>query len=232
MKRSEINNAIKQAKAAMEAINFKLPYFSEWGPEQWNANRNKIDNMKEVMLGWDVTDFGTGDFAHVGAVLFTMRNGNLYNEKAGVPYCEKVIVFMDDEKQVIPYHFHNNKTEDIINRGNGIMEIELYNSTADGKIDYESESVDVYMDGICHTVKAGEIVEILPGNSITLTPGLYHRFGAKKGAGNLVAGEVSKINDDNLDNVFAEEQKRFSDIIEDEPILHPLCNEYDAIRSK
>ena len=129
MKRSEINNAIKQAKAAMEAINFKLPYFSEWGPEQWNANRDKIDNMKEVMLGWDVTDFGTGDFAHVGAVLFTMRNGNLYNEKAGVPYCEKVIVFMDDEKQVIPYHFHNNKTEDIINRGNGIMEIELYSDS-------------------------------------------------------------------------------------------------------
>lgn len=228
MKRSEINQAIMKAKEAMAAINFKLPYFAEWSPEKWKENKDKIENIKEVMLGWDVTDFGSGDFQHTGAVLFTMRNGNLYNQSAGVPYCEKAIVFIDDEKQVIPFHFHNNKTEDIINRGNGIMEIELYNSTEAGKIDYNKD-VEVYMDGIPYTVKAGEILEITPGNSITLTPGLYHRFGAKKGAGNLVVGEVSKINDDNLDNVFAEEQKRFSDIIEDEPILHLLCNEYCKI---
>lgn len=228
MKRSEINQAIIKAKEAMAAISFKLPCFAEWGPQKWEENKDKIENIKEVMLGWDVTDFGSGDFRHTGAVLFTMRNGNLYNPSAGVPYCEKAIVFLDDEKQVIPFHYHNNKTEDIINRGNGIMEIELYNSTEDGKIDYHKD-VEVCMDGIPYTVKAGEILEITPGNSITLTPGLYHRFGAKKGAGNLVAGEVSKINDDNLDNVFAEEQKRFSDIIEDEPILHPLCNEYCII---
>lgn len=224
MKRSEINQAIIKAKEAMSRIHFQLPYFAEWGPEKWEQNKEKTDNIKEIMLGWDVTDFGSGDFRHIGAVLFTIRNGNLYNPKAGVPYCEKVIVFTDEDKQVIPFHFHKNKTEDIINRGNGIMEIELYHSDADGKIDYERD-VEVYMDGICYTLKPGKIYEIAPGNSITLTPGIYHRFGAKKGAGNLVAGEVSKINDDNLDNVFAEEQKRFSDIEEDEPVLYPLCNE-------
>lgn len=231
MKRSEINQAIKTAKEALDAIHFKLPYFAEWGEKEWLENISKADNIREVMLGWDVTDFGSGDFKHTGAVLFTIRNGNLYNPKAGVPYCEKVIVFSDEEKQVIPFHYHNNKTEDIINRGNGIMEIELYNSTKDGKIDYNTENVEVYMDGILYTVKAGEILEITPGNSITLTPGLYHRFGAKQHAGNLVAGEVSKINDDNLDNVFAEEQKRFSEIEEDETVLHPLCNEYDRIEN-
>lgn len=76
--------------------------------------------MKKVMQGWDVTDFGSDDFAHTGAVLFTIRNGDLYDPDTGVPYCEKVIVFDSTEKQVIPLHFHNNKTEDIINRGNGI----------------------------------------------------------------------------------------------------------------
>lgn len=229
MKRSEINQAIRMAKQALEAIRFKLPYFAEWEEKDWLENAEKTDNIKDVMLGWDVTDFGSGDFKHTGAVLFTLRNGSLYHPEAGVPYCEKVIVFSDEDKQVIPFHYHNHKTEDIINRGNGIMEIELYNAAEDGGIDYQSKEAEVYMDGIRHTVKTGEIIEITPGNSITLTPGLYHRFGAKKHAGNLVAGEVSKINDDNLDNVFAEKQNRFSRIEEDEPILHPLCNEYDRI---
>ena len=43
-------------------------------------------------------------------------------------------------------------------------------------------------------------------------------------------GEVSKINDDNIDNRFAEESaSRFSSIEEDEAVLHPLCNEYDRL---
>ena len=228
MKRSEINQAIENAKIAMGKINFKLPEFSKWNEDEWKNNINKIDTIKDVMLGWDVTDFGSDDFKNIGAVLFTIRNGNLYNPEVGVPYCEKVIVFNGDEKQVIPFHFHRNKTEDIINRGNGILEIELYNSTEDDKIDYESD-VEIYMDGILHTVKPGEMFEIHPGNSISLTPGVYHRFGGKKGAGNLVVGEVSKINDDNIDNVFAEEQKRFSAIIEDEKRKYVLCNEYDSL---
>ncbi len=224
MKRSEINRAIKTAEEALDKIQFKLPSFSKWTPQEWKEKRERTGRIRKVMLGWDVTDFGSNDFAHVGAVLFTIRNGYLYDPDIGVPYCEKVIVFDSSEKQVIPLHFHNNKTEDIINRGNGIMEIELYNSTADGKVDYETP-VKIFMDGMEYETEAGKIVEIMPGNSISLTPGIYHRFGAKKGAGNLVAGEVSKINDDNLDNVFAEEQKRFSEIEEDEEILYPLCNE-------
>ncbi len=225
MKRSEINQAIENAKKALADIQFCLPMFAYWTWDEWKENKEAISSIKQVMQGWDVTDFGSDDFKNVGAVLFTIRNGNLYNPNIGVPYCEKIIVFDDTEKQVIPLHFHNNKTEDIINRGNGIMEIELFNSKTDASINYAS-IIEVYMDGIKHTFKPGEIIKILPGNSITLTPGLYHRFGGKKGAGNLVVGEVSKINDDNMDNVFAEKQKRFTDTVEDEAANHPLVNEY------
>ena len=42
-------------------------------------------------------------------------------------------------------------------------------------------------------------------------------------------GEVSAVNDDTTDNYFAEPVARFADIVEDEPIYHPLCNEYDRI---
>lgn len=228
LKRSEINRAIENANKALAEIKFFLPKFGYWTIDDWKKNKESIGTIKEVMQGWDVTDFGTDDFTNVGAVLFTIRNGNLYNSKIGVPYCEKVIVFDDKEKQVIPLHAHKMKTEDIINRGNGIMEIELFNSKADGSMDYDSP-VHVFMDSIEYTLQPGEIVEVLPGNSITLTPGLFHRFGCKKGAGKLVVGEVSKINDDNDDNVFAEKQKRFSDIVEDEEAKYLLVNEYDRL---
>ncbi len=29
------------------------------------------------MLGWDVTDFGYGDFDNVGLLIFTLRNGSV-----------------------------------------------------------------------------------------------------------------------------------------------------------
>ncbi len=228
MKRSEINQAIRKAKQALSDISFTLPSFSQWSVDQWKQNKDNIDVIRDVMLGWDVTDFGTDDFKNVGAVLFTVRNGNLYNENIGVPYCEKIIVFDDSHRQMIPLHHHVHKTEDIINRGNGIMEIELFNSKPDGSVDTESDVV-AYMDGLKKVFKAGKVYEVFPGDSITLTPGMIHRFGCKKGAGCLVVGEVSKINDDNKDNVFAQPLLRFSNIEQDEDSEFVLCNEYDTI---
>ena len=34
------------------------------------------------------------------------------------------------------------------------------------------------------------------------------------------------MNDDNPDNYWLENTYRFSEIEEDEPVVHPLCNEY------
>ena len=228
MKRSEVNQAIRFSMEILDKIQFYLPDFAYWRIDEWKKRKGEWENVKDVMQGWDVTDFGSGDFAHIGATLFTIRNGNLTRPEIGVPYCEKVIIFNDNEKQVIPLHFHKNKTEDIINRGNGILEIELFHSDEDGNPDLHRE-VEFFMDGIRHRVRAGEIISIHPGNSITLKPGIYHRFGAKKGAGALVAGEVSKVNDDNLDNVFAEKQNRFTQILEDEKAEWPLVNEHNNL---
>jgi len=75
-------------------------------------------------------------------------------------------------------------------------------------------------------VKAGGVLELMPGESITLTPRVYHRFWAKVGKGPLVCGEVSSVNDDNTDNHFAVETRRFAEIEEDEKPRHLLCNEY------
>ena len=223
MKRSEINNYLRWSVELLDKYQIKLPRFAYWSMDEWEDNKDKIDTLRTVMAGWDITDFGSNDFDHTGAVLYTVRNGNLEYPGVGSPYAEKYLLFK--EGQYLPNHYHVSKTEDIINRGGGVMAMRFYNRLPDGTVDYESD-VTYSSDGIFYTVKAGEEVLITPGNSVRITPYLYHLFGAKEGYGPLIAGEVSAVNDDKTDNYFAEPTARFADIVEDEPILYPLCNEY------
>lgn len=200
-------------------------FFAGFAPDKKNFNSPEKETIVKTMLGWDVTDFGSDDFDACGAVLFTVRNGNIYDESIGVPYAEKYIFLRDGNEQEIPLHYHIHKTEDIINRAGGVLCVQLVAKGEDGAPDY-SKPVTVYRDGIKYEAKGGEVVEISTGNSITLTPYMFHRFFAKTGCGDLVIGEVSKINDDNIDNVFANPSDRFCEIDEDEPVYRLLVNEY------
>lgn len=228
MKRSEINKALVWAKELLEKYQIKLPPFGYWTLAEWQEKQSDLTAIKEVMLGWDITDYGMDEFDTLGAVLFTLRNGSLTDDELGTPYAEKLIILKDGQR--LPNHYHASKTEDIINRGGGVLAIKLYNSLSNGDVD-EISDVCVDLDGIRTRVKAGEELHILPGESITLRPMMYHLFWAKAGAGDLICGEVSSINDDHTDNYNAEPVARFSNIEEDEPILHPLCNEYRRILS-
>ena len=69
----------------------------------------------------------------------------------------------------------------------------------------------------------------MPENSISLISFPVHVFSPKPGYGTLICGEVSKVNNDLTDNYFLEPTSRFPKIEEDEPILHPMCNEYDVL---
>ena len=226
MKRSEINMAIRWAEAQLSIANITLPRFAYWSMDQWRAHRDQLDTIRTVMQGWDITDFGSGDFPRIGAVLFTVRNGSLTQPGVGSPYAEKYILLREGQR--LPNHYHASKTEDIINRGGGVMQMRLFNKLPDGSVDTVSD-VDVWSDGLKMTVKAGEPFDVTRGNSVRLTPFMYHIFGAKEGCGPLIVGEVSAVNDDTTDNYFAEPVARFADIVEDEPIYHPLCNEYDKL---
>lgn len=226
MKRSQINQELRWAKALLEKNNIKLPPFGYWTMEEWNSGERNLEIIKEVMLGWDITDYGKDKFNELGAVLFTLRNGSLRDSRIGTPYAEKLIILKEGQR--LPIHYHASKTEDIINRASGVLAIKLYNSLENGEVDYVSK-VTVDLDGVTYVFAAGEEINIYPGNSITLRPYVYHMFWAKEGCGDLVCGEVSSINDDKTDNFNAEDVSRFSKIEEDEPILHPLCNEYAAV---
>lgn len=220
MKRSEINALIKDTMLWLEQLNVKLPPFAYWTAKEWAEKGHEYDEIRENMLGWDVTDYNKGDFENHGLLLFTIRNGNLKNKDFHKPYAEKMLI--SDVHQLSPNHFHWNKMEDIINRGGGVLAIQLWNSTENDELD--DTDVSVRIDGRVVTVASGSIVRLHPGESITLTPRLYHKFWAEESK--VLAWEVSMVNDDNTDNRFYEKQDRFSTIDEDEPAEYLLCNEY------
>lgn len=226
MKRSQINRAIGDTLALLEEYRVKLPRFAYWDLAEWRRHRGEIAAVKELMLGWDVTDYGHGKFETLGGVLFTIRNGLINKPGVGSPYAEKILVFSDG--QFLPLHYHADKTEDIINRGGGVLQMRLYRKAEDGGLDRESD-VEYYSDGMTYRAAAGEPIEVTPGNSVRLDPFVYHTFGAKPGSGALISGEVSKINDDLTDNYFLESSERFIAVEEDEPVAYPLCNEYDRL---
>ena len=219
MKRSEINAAIAHAKALLAENSITLPFFGYTTPKEIRAF--DLTRIKAVMLGWDVTDFGSDDFRKVGATLFTVRNGDVKNPGIGTPYAEKYIIMAGEQE--IPMHYHMMKTEDIINRAGGDLMIQVYNSKPDRSLDTETP-VELWLDGVKRSFAPGEVIRVTTGNSVTLTPYVYHRFFAE--GGDVIVGEVSSINDDNADNVFLKPSERFTGIDEDAAPLHLLCNEY------
>lgn len=226
MKRSEINRLMKEAEEFLTDLKFMLPPFAFWSPEDWAEKGHEYDEIRDNMLGWDITDFGFGSFRETGLLLFTIRNGNLEDtEKYVKPYAEKILIA--DEEQVTPFHFHWSKMEDIINRGGGNLMVQVYNSTTDER--FADTPVTLHVDGREFRVKAGEIIRLAPGESISIQRGLYHKFWGEKGTGKVLLGEVSKVNDDRVDNRFYEPTGRFPAIEEDAPALHLLCNEYPSI---
>ena len=224
MKRSELNKIMKNAVEFIDKMNFKLPPFAFWSPEEWAQKGHEYDEIRDNMLGWDITDFGSGDFLKIGLLMFTIRNGNFNDPKYVKPYAEKLLIV--EEGQITPYHFHWSKMEDIINRGGADLIVKVYNSTEDGR--FADTDVDIYMDGRHFTVAAGSTVRLKPGESITLQTGMYHSFWAE--GGKVLLGEVSKVNDDRVDNRFYESTGRFPEIEEDEKPLYLLGNEYPVAK--
>ncbi|PCJ58169.1 MAG: D-lyxose/D-mannose family sugar isomerase [Planctomycetota bacterium] len=221
MKRSEINSLLKDTLNFFKEQKFALPKWATWSPENWKESPELSAKMKSLQLGWDVTDFGTKDFYKTGLILFCLRNGNLKN-KSSKPYAEKIMVVREDQET--PLHFHTFKEEDIINRGGGKLVLELYHKNSDGQLDTES-NVIASIDEIETTVKPGEKIILETGQSITLSQNIFHRFYGLKGEGKVLTGEVSRVNDDLIDNTFLKAPGRFAQIEEDESPLYPLWSE-------
>src|SRR5215469_72457 len=187
MKRSEINAVIRDAAAFLQLSGFSLPPFASWTLEDWQSKREDAREIIDCRLGWDVTDFGQGDYRNVGLCVFTIRNGNPENlvTHRGKTYAEKILIV--NPGQVTPLHFHRVKMEDIINRGGGKLIVQLYNSTPDEQLD--STDVVIMTDGVTQVLPAGGKLRLSPGESITIPEYCYHTFWAEDSR--ALIGEVS-----------------------------------------
>ena len=225
MKRSTINQIIRDADAFIRSFGYIMPPFAYWSPDELKARTTSDSQMiRDHALGWDITDYGQGKFDELGLFLFTVRNGSAANVSKGMGmlYAEKIMISRRD--QISPMHRHNLKTEDIINKGGAVLALELFKAAPDGSID-ESAEVRVRTDGTFRTLKPGGILALNPGESVTLEPDCWHAFWGE--GGDVLIGEVSNVNDDRTDNIFRDPIGRFSTIDEDEPPLHLLVSDYD-----
>ena len=222
MKRSEINAILQSADVFIHAQGFYLPPFAYWKPQDWQQKGPEVSEIVDNALGWDITDFGIGDFSKFGLFLFTLRNGNPKNlaARSGKLYAEKIMVV--ENGQTTPLHFHWNKMEDIINRGGGRLMLRLYPASADEDLVRTGE-VSFSVDGSRRKINAGDVVTLENGESITLEQHCYHEFW---GNGRVLVGEVSLVNDDNRDNRFFQSIGRFPTIEEDEDPRYLLVGDY------
>lgn len=225
MKRSIIEAAVAAARAAFAASGLRLPPCADWTPEIWADRADS--HAARAGYGWDVTDYGRGDFPAFGLTLFTMRNGLVSELQAGrgFAYAEKAMLVLDG--QFNPMHRHRLKVEDIIVRGGtGRLALELW-PDADGR-PARGERLRVLCDGVERETEADGRLVLGLGESVTLTPDIWHAFWAE--GGEVVVGEVSSVNDDATDNLFEEAVPRFPEIEEDAPATVRLVGERLARR--
>ncbi len=224
MKRSEINQVIKEFEALLGKYCFALPPFLRFTPAEWSEKGHEYDEIRDNALGWDITDYGEGNFAKKGLSLITLRNGNVKDSRYTKTYAEKIMMLRPG--QLSPNHFHWKKMEDIINRGGGDLVFHLWNANRGCEGELLPSDVRVSRDGRSYLVPAGSEIVLKPGESLTLYPYCYHEFLVPGDSGPVLIGEVSMCNDDVTDNRFLQPIGRFPTIEEDEPPYRLLCNEY------
>ena len=221
--RSLINRSLVEAKAAFIRFGVHLPPWAFWTPEEWQHQGRECDEIRDCMLGWDVTDFGSGDFANIGRTLFTLRNGT--TRASGYPktYAQKYL--LDPENQRAPAHFHRAKREDICCLAGGRICVQLQRADSDGRPD--PSPLEVRVDGISRRIQPGDLIRLRPGESLCIPPRTIHQFWGEPGGGITVSSEVSSVCDDWNNNAFLVDYGvRFPKILENEPPIHLLCHEY------
>jgi D-lyxose ketol-isomerase len=223
VKRSRINEIMAEAGDMIRSHGFALPQFASWTPDEFKARKDTARHVIDARCGWDVTDYGKGDFDRMGLFLFTLRNGLLSDLQrgGGMCYAEKLLISKQD--QLSPMHTHVLKAEDIINRGGATLIVELFGSDDQGRF-AEDRGGSVLCDGIQRDYGPGEKLRLAPGESVTLRPGDWHAFWGE--GGDVLIGEVSTVNDDETDNIFREPIGRFAEVEEDTAPTHLLVSDY------
>ena len=62
MKRSQSNAIMAEADEMIRAYGFVLPPWAYWTPESFKARADIASAVIAARCGWDITDYGAGDF--------------------------------------------------------------------------------------------------------------------------------------------------------------------------
>ena len=81
MKRSRINDIMAEADEMIRSYGFTLPPWAYWTPEEFQAKKDVAAGVISARNGWDITDYGAGDYDKMGLFLFTLRNGRLEDRR-------------------------------------------------------------------------------------------------------------------------------------------------------
>ena len=65
MKRSEINQVLREMEEMIRSCRFPVPPFCSFTPKQWQDLDESYDEIRDNKLGWDINDYGQGDFSRV-----------------------------------------------------------------------------------------------------------------------------------------------------------------------
>ena len=118
MKRSELNEIIREGEKFIASFGFKLPEFATWSLDDWQQQQAPRRRGRSAR-GWAGTSpISAAAISRIpGLLLFTIRNGSQDNLKrgGGMVYAEKIMI--SRKNQITPMHTHGVKTEDIIVRG-------------------------------------------------------------------------------------------------------------------
>ena len=92
MKGSEVNAALRELEAMCEKHRCYLLLFCHFTLEQWRDIGHEYDEVRDCMLGWDITEYGLGNFDKLGFSLITIHNGNrAMADKYPKVYAEKLL---------------------------------------------------------------------------------------------------------------------------------------------
>lgn len=225
MKRSQINRIISEAIELFDEKGVRLPPWAYWTRSDWKSVGREADEIRSHGLGWNLTDFASKDFEKVGLLLFVVRNGHMHNNEPVTTktYAEKYMVVQPG--QITPWHFHWHKTEDLLNRSGGRLQVELAWAGDDEK-SLSDREVTVQVDGVQKKISAEGIILLNPGESLTLTPRMCHKFSGYVNDKQVLAGEISSLNDDTTDNCFLGKPFARTAIDEDEPLKYLISSDY------
>jgi D-lyxose ketol-isomerase len=225
MKRSQINRVISEALELFNEKGIRLPPWAYWTKTDWKSVGSEADEIRSHGLGWNITDFASNDFEKVGLLLFIVRNGHFFHNEPVTTktYAEKYMVVQPG--QITPWHFHWCKTEDLINRSGGRLQVELAWAEDDER-SLSNREVSIQVDGIKRKISAEGIVLLEPGESVTLSPRLCHKFSGYAKDKQVLAGEISSLNDDTTDNCFLGKPFARTAIEEDEPPKYLISSDY------